>query len=70
MIDDYWCDKQHLKEASYGTDLYSMNSLYSFHQEGDDGEENCGQESIEQAKTWASIWFLWACGKREKKALV
>lgn len=67
VVDEKWCNKQHLEEAAYGTDLYGMDSLNGFYQEGNDGEENCGQESIEQTKTWTSLWFRQACEKRTER---
>lgn len=66
MVDEEWHDEEHLEEAANGADLYGLDSLDGFHQEGDDGEEDCGQESIEQAETWTSLWFLCICeGKRK-----
>lgn len=65
VVDEEWHNEEHLEEAANGADLYGLDSLDGFHQEGDDGEEDCGQESIEQAETWTSLWFLCVCeGKR------
>lgn len=58
VINEKWCNKEHLEEAAKGTDLYGVESLNCFHQENNDGEEYGGQKSIEQTETGASLWFL------------
>lgn len=58
IVDEQWHSEEYLEEAAYGTDLYGVDSLDGFHQEGNDGEENCGQESVEQTKTWTSFTFF------------
>lgn len=58
FIDEKWHHKEHLEEATYGTDLDGLYSLDGFHQEGDDCEENRGQEREEQTETRTSFWFL------------
>lgn len=70
MVDEKWHNKEHLEEAAYGADLYGVDSLNGFHQEANDGEENCGQESIEQTKTWTSLWFLQVCERERKRRRV
>lgn len=65
MVDEQWYNKEHLEEAANGADFYGVQSLDGFHQNGNGGEEHCGQESIEQTKTWTSLWFF--CEKEETK---
>lgn len=60
-------DEEHLEEAANGADLYGMDSLDGFDHQANDGEEDCGQESIEQAETYTSLWFLCVCGEERKK---
>lgn len=60
-------DEEHLEEAANGADLYGVNSLDGFDHQGDDGEEDCGQESIEQAETYTSLWLLCVCGEERKR---
>lgn len=67
MVDEQGHSEEHLEEAAYGADLYGMDSLDGFHQEGNDGEQSSGKESIEQTKTGTSLWFLWVCEKDRKE---
>lgn len=60
MVDEQRKYEEHLEEAAYGADLDGVQSLDGFHQKGNDGEENGGQESIEQTQTWTFLWFAWA----------
>lgn len=55
VVDEKRHDKEHLEEATYGADLYGVDSLDGFYQEGNDGEENRGQQSIKQTKAWACL---------------
>ena len=58
VVDEQWHDEEHLEEAAYGADLDGVQSLDGFHQEGNNGEENGGQESIEQTQTLTFLWFF------------
>lgn len=67
VVDEKGQDEEHLEETANGADLYGLDSLDGFHHQGDDGEEDCGQESIEQAETYTLLWFLCICGEEREK---
>lgn len=66
VVDEKGQDEEHLEETADGADLYGVDSLDGFHHQADDGEEDCGQESIEQAETYTLLWFLCICGEERK----
>lgn len=66
VVDEKGQDEEHLEETADGADLYGVDSLDGFHHQADDGEEDCRQESIEQAETYTPLWFLCICGEERK----
>ena len=61
VVDEKRHSEDNLEEAADGADLYGVDSLDGFHQEGNDGEENRRHERIKQTHTWTFFWFLQAC---------